>query len=234
MKARKKLILFDVDDLLIKEKGMEILLGRWDYALNRVFGVPPALYRSKTVFQGLTDGLILLDLGRVNRISRKDIVKNSSRLFRLIAEFVRLHVKESELETNPGVRALLPALKKKGYVLGLLTGNLPAVAKMKLKKVGIGKFFSVGAYGDSFKPRSTYVSRALKSTNSKFCLQLRKTDAVYFGDAPNDVIAGKGAGVRMIAVATGRFSVKTLKSYKPYKVLKDLSDKKEVLKLIAA
>ncbi|MGW6932825.1 HAD hydrolase-like protein [Lentzea sp. NPDC054927] len=57
-------------------------------------------------------------------------------------------------------------------------------------------------------------------------------DVVLIGDTPRDVAAGLTAGVRVIAVASGRSTVEDLRKAGANDVLPDLTDTAKVTQLI--
>jgi phosphoglycolate phosphatase len=54
----------------------------------------------------------------------------------------------------------------------------------------------------------------------------------HFGDTPADVIAAREAGVRCIAVCTGKFSAEELSSHHPFSVVENLVDIPKLLALL--
>ncbi len=60
-------------------------------------------------------------------------------------------------------------------------------------------------------------------------LNLKKEEAFYVGDHINDIKEGKKAGIRVVSVTTGVFSKEQLAKYKPYAIIKDLNELKDML-----
>ncbi|WP_303331585.1 HAD family hydrolase [Streptomyces sp. NA02950] len=58
--------------------------------------------------------------------------------------------------------------------------------------------------------------------------------AVLVGDTPADVRGGLAGGVRVVAVATGRSSTEDLREAGAEVVVDDLSDTRQVLKLLTS
>lgn len=55
---------------------------------------------------------------------------------------------------------------------------------------------------------------------------------VIIGDTPHDIACARATGARIVAVATGHYSVDDLRVERPDAVLEDLSDTATVLALV--
>ena len=60
-----------------------------------------------------------------------------------------------------GVYNLLTKLDQKGFLLGLVTGNLETIARAKLKKIGVNDFFKFGGFGSDHISRAGYDEQEL-------------------------------------------------------------------------
>ncbi len=181
---------------------------------------------------GKTMKRIFLELAQVGGVKSSVAQKNMKRMYALEKDYVKKHGKTYGSIILKGVVPLLKELKKKDYPIGLLTGNSEYTSFFKLKKVGLDGFFNFGGFGEVSENRDKLVDAAIKAANKKFRTRFNKKNVFYFGDAPLDIIAGKKAGVKVIAVATGWCSISELKKYKPNYLLKDLSDTNGVLKIL--
>jgi phosphoglycolate phosphatase-like HAD superfamily hydrolase len=119
-----------------------------------------------------------------------------------------------------------------GYVLGLTTGNLKPIADMKLRKLGLFKFFDVGSYGETSTQRSDLLEQAIKSASRKFKIKFTKNHVLYFGDTPRDITAARKAKVRIISLTTGRYTHSALKREKPDYILNGMSNRSRIFKII--
>jgi phosphoglycolate phosphatase-like HAD superfamily hydrolase len=125
----------------------------------------------------------------------------------------------------PGVRALLEALALRNDVfLGLLTGNFERGARIKLEYFDLWRYFRFGAFGDGAHDRNGLLQTALARAAASGCPPLSASDIVIVGDTPLDVAVALAGGARSLAVATGSFSVETLRASGAHVVLQDLSD----------
>jgi len=131
----------------------------------------------------------------------------------------------------PGVLELISKLEGRGIAAGLVTGNLEKIAHAKLKKIGIDHFFKIGGFGSDHISRTTLVKIAIKRAGRKFDLT-SPLRAFHFGDAPQDMGAGREAGVVPIGVATGVFSADQLTAAGAEIVLPDLRDTDKILNIL--
>jgi phosphoglycolate phosphatase-like HAD superfamily hydrolase len=136
---------------------------------------------------------------------------------------------ESEIASRggrvlPGAGEAIAALgEHAGVVQSVLTGNL---ARLGAAKLGAYRQFdpldlALGAFGDHHLVRAELVEVA----RAKF--RQRHADpfeTVLIGDTPLDVEAGRVSGARVVAVATGSFSVAELTECGAPVVLPDLRD----------
>jgi phosphoglycolate phosphatase-like HAD superfamily hydrolase len=114
-------------------------------------------------------------------------------------------------EVMPGVEELLERLVDDGHLLGLTTGNIEAAAHIKLARAGLNRFFSFGGYGSDSNQRAELTRRALERARFVSGNALVESACISVGDTPRDVAAGHGAGIEVVGVATGNFTVDQLR-----------------------
>jgi phosphoglycolate phosphatase-like HAD superfamily hydrolase len=115
-----------------------------------------------------------------------------------------------------------------------LTGNLENIARIKIGKFDLNKYFDLGSFGEISENRSKLLEDAIKQAESKFKINLNKEDIFVIGDTKFDVECGKEIGVKTIAIATGKYSLEDLKKYNPNYVFKDFSDIDKIIRIIDA
>lgn len=112
----------------------------------------------------------------------------------------------------PGVVDLLEALSDRDEIrLSLLTGNFEAVARLKLRRAGIGDYFEPeqGAFGSDGEDRAGLPAIARRRAGSAGAPHPREKTMVI-GDTPLDIACARADDVRCLAVATGPFGVADL------------------------
>jgi phosphoglycolate phosphatase-like HAD superfamily hydrolase len=111
----------------------------------------------------------------------------------------------------PGVEELLDRLIEDGVLLGLVTGNIEAAAHIKLARARLNRFFSFGGYGSDSADRTEVTKAALRRGDLVSGGVLQDAGCIAVGDTPRDVKAGHGAGIQVVGVATGSYTVEQLR-----------------------
>jgi phosphoglycolate phosphatase len=109
-----------------------------------------------------------------------------------------------------GIEDLLPRLVEEGVLLGVVTGNIEAAAHIKLARGDLNRFFTFGGYGSDSRDRTELTKKALERGGHMSGKPLNGELSIAVGDTPRDVTAGHGAGIKVVGVATGRYSVADL------------------------
>jgi phosphoglycolate phosphatase-like HAD superfamily hydrolase len=135
----------------------------------------------------------------------------------------------------PGVRELIEALVARAdAVVGLLTGNIEAGARIKLRSTGLWPHFRLGAYGSDDADRTRLPRVAAGRAEALVGRAFGGPDTVIIGDTPRDIGCARAFGARAIAVATGWHSVEDLATHRPDRVFADFSDREPALAAIFA
>ena len=106
-------------------------------------------------------------------------------------------------------------------MLGLATGNVEAGARIKLERGGLNGYFSFGGFGSDSEDRTEVVAAAARRA-SALGASATPDRTFVIGDTPRDVLAGKAAGFRTIAVGTGNYSTEALRVTGADLVIEDL------------
>jgi len=130
----------------------------------------------------------------------------------------------------PGVPELLEALSRIPRIgLGLATGNLEDGAYIKLRRAGLGSYFSFGGFGSDSENRTEVVLAAIRRAGEHLKEEVPLDTVYVIGDTPRDIVHAKEAGVRTVAVATGSSDAEELSRYDPDYLFKDLSQTNQVV-----
>jgi phosphoglycolate phosphatase len=200
-------ILFDIDGTLITTGGAG---GEaWKRAFVQLYGDP--LDIREVTESGMTDP----EVGRValqNILGRDPDGKELAAAMGHYLRHLGNAVEESEgYRVMPGIEEMLERLVDAGHLLGLTTGNLEAAAHIKLARGGLNRFFSFGGYGSDSNQRTELTRCALDRGTLVSGGTLDPGNAISVGDTPRDVAAGHGAGIEVVGVATGNFTVEELR-----------------------
>jgi len=225
----ERLILWDVDGTLLSTDGIAATAMR--EAMREVVG--PAAPMARTSYAGKTDWQIIRE--SLPSLPAEEV---GARLHEFAAVYLRLlSAQQAELRARsrlfPGVRAALEALTKLAYQAPL-TGNIAAVARLKLECVGLLPLLDVeaGAYGDDHHHRPELVPVAAARARARYGRTFEAAQIVVVGDTPHDIACGKASGARTVAVATGPYSLAELLSHAPDVALPDLANTDAVVAAI--
>jgi phosphoglycolate phosphatase len=199
-------VLFDIDGTLISTGGASD--RAWKRAFKELHDVDvdvPAV-----TGKGVPDP----EVGRVvfvRALGREPTNEEADAVMRR-----RLDHLPEEVETSPGfvvkdgVVELLDRLMDGGVMLGLTTGNVEEAAHIKLARADLNRYFSFGGYGSDSPDRTELTRKALERGELVSGRTLEQDRCFSCGDTPRDVEAGHGAGIRVVGVATGEYTVDEL------------------------
>jgi phosphoglycolate phosphatase len=199
------LLLFDIDGTLVTG-ATEAHRDALHSALLEVHGIDAQVTRGRVDPAGRTDGeiarLILIDAGvSARRIDERaaDVREACCRAYAQLATADLSHT------VLPGIPELLAWLSERQDVrLALLTGNYEPVARLKLRRAGIGHWFAPrqGAFGSDSEDRTSLPAIARHRAGTTGHPHPRER-TIVIGDTPRDVACALADEVRCIAVASG-------------------------------
>ncbi len=200
-------VLFDIDGTILVTGGAGGVA--WQRAFDELYGVEANV--AEHTDAGMTDPEIAAIVFR-EVIGREGSPDERAKA---IAGYLR-HLPDAVAESEgyrvmPGIEPLLDRLIDDGVLLGLVTGNVEAAAHVKLARGGLNRFFSFGGYGSDSADRTEVTEAAVRRAELVSGGSLRDGACFAVGDTPRDVKAGHGAGIKVVGVATGSYSVDELR-----------------------
>jgi len=138
---------------------------------------------------------------------------------------------ENDVDLVPGAERLLRKLHERGAKLGLVTSTLGRFIEFKLiplKKCGLRDLFQSIITLDDVKNRKPSGDPLVECAKR---LGENPEKCAYVGDATVDIVAGKAAGMKTIAVLTGVDDYDALKGEGPDMILDSVSQLTERLLL---
>lgn len=233
LKNKIKGVIFDFDDTIVnsrigKETALKFISKKISHYLkNKKINIKP-----DKIFQTIIEmEKIFVSKGICNRniwwesffkkINLKKIPKNF--LNNLTKKYWEITTIKSKLYKD--TVSILTYLKKRGYLLGLLT-DTDGVKKVKLKRIklsGIGKRFdSIVIAGEDLKKVKPDPEPFLLITKK---LKLKPKQCVYIGNHPIiDVFGAKRIGMKTILINREKHKL----TKKPDFIIKELSELKKI------
>ena len=188
-------VIFDLDETIIDS------LGTYTEAFNigtRTFGLEPVTEERIAHFldKGFRLGKILLELfpsvfeDDRNRQACEDEIRNAY-----------LELEAQKVMLKPEVKRTLQSLKDRGVKIGIVTGRMTKGERkwLELRRLSIHQFVDsmvTGAEAPA-KPAPDGLIKCIKE------LGLSVKECIFVGDSRVDVIAGRKAGVKTVAIHTG-------------------------------
>jgi phosphoglycolate phosphatase-like HAD superfamily hydrolase len=224
-----RLFLFDIDGTLVSVRGA----GRTAFAraLEETYGTAGTIDRYD--FRGRTDLRIVHDLMTEAGLDTERIRGRVDACFQAyVRELTKIIGDGSRVQVLPGVAEVVRRLgARPDAVIGLLTGNIEAGARIKLAPTGLWPLFRVAAYGgdDADRRRLPPIARERARALGH---DLTFDRITIIGDTPLDVECARGCGALAVAVATGQHPAHELATCEPDLLFDDLADVDRVVALL--
>ncbi len=215
------LVLFDIDGTLLVTGGASSRCIR--RASETVLG---ERFRWGKPTVGTLDPQIFIELAGQCGIEDAAAAEPRYRAVYLAELEAELQRCAADVRVLPGVRELIGALRKQeGVTCGLLTGNYGRAVELKLAAAGLDPtWFAVGAFAEHGSCRNDLVPAAMAQYRQRLGRAIEPRDVVVIGDTPRDIACARHSGCRVIAVATGYYSVEQLRAEGADCVVADLND----------
>ena len=202
------LLLFDIDGTLLQRASIEHARALRE-AAGSVHGVS-LLEVDAVEYAGRTDVAIARDLLAAAGVTEVDSHWDDVGAAAALA-YERLCPPDLSAKVAPGMVELLSELsgRPEEFRLSLVTGNLEPIARLKLERAGVGRFFAAGqgGFGSDHEDRGRLpaIARARASDPP-----WPRSRTVVIGDTPRDIACARADEVRVAAVATGPYAVTDL------------------------
>ncbi len=214
--------LFDLDGTLLSTHGAA--LEAYREAVHEIFGGRDDL--KDIAFAGRIDTQILADILAKYRTPAGDEIR--AKFWDAVLRHMTESLHPGRGALLPGVPALLDAVDREPtWVPTLLTGNMAAMAMMKLRHYGIERRFTMGAFGDEAMNRDELARLAVQRIGERYGVPPER--CIVLGDTVHDIACARAAGAHIAAVATGPNPREMLEALAPELLLADLTDTRELL-----
>ncbi len=222
-----RLTLFDIDGTLIRSStGHDEAFSE---GFRTVYDIDTGIKVIK--HSGMTDQQIIFEVLRYHGLSDEEIMPKIDACMEVMVDYFEKHKDSMQVEVLPGIPELLAKLERRGALIGHVTGNLEPIAMGKMEKADLRDFFRLGGYGSDDISRARLVELAVGKAEERFGFE-RHDNVFLFGDAPQDIRAGKEAGVTAVGTATGIYSEEDLREAGADVVLPGLDDTKCVMEIV--
>jgi pyrophosphatase PpaX len=192
--------LFDLDGTLID--SVHLILESYRHTLERHHRTAPP------------DEFWLKGIGKPLREQLREVTPDPDEIEAMVDTYrdYNLAHHDSLVRPFPGIHTVISGLKAAGAGLGIVTSKARKGLERGLFICGLDDLFEVRVAADDVsrhKPHPEPVQRALE------LLEVTADRAVFIGDSPHDMAAGRAAGVFTAAVLWGPFSQSDLEPHQP-------------------
>jgi Predicted phosphatases len=220
------LMLFDIDGTLVQ--GAKCHYQAYMEGVKKFYGMED--YVRDVNAAGKSDKLILREILTLGGLTTEEIQKDFQSCLDFMTDYYLKNVQYENIHVFDGIIELLDELKRKGALLGLVTGNLEPIAYAKLGRAGLNGYFSFGGFGSDNADRSLMVKKALSIAKNQ--LGFKGDNIFVVGDTPRDVEAAKAYNLKTIAVATGMYSFKELKDCGADYVVENFKNRDKIMQIL--
>ncbi len=202
------LLLFDIDGTLLLKAAAEHK-SALEEAICAVHHIDLPVGRVETA--GRTDAAIVRSVLTLAGVDAKRVDDRMDELRAASCEaYARRCPADLTATVSRGMGEILDALAGAGHVLSLVTGNFEAIARLKLRRAGLGEHFAAGqgGFGSDHEDRAALPAVARRRAGRR-CSPPEgprsRAETIVIGDTPLDVACAQADGVRCIAITTGPF-----------------------------
>jgi phosphoglycolate phosphatase len=215
-----KAVLWDIDGTLLTTGGAGAVA--WQRAFEDLYGVEANI--DEHTRAGMTDPEIT-EIIFADVVGRPGTPEEHAAVVAKYLEYMPQAVAESTgYRVMPGIEEILPRLAEAGIVQGIVSGNVEPAARIKLERADLNKYLSFGGFGSDDRDRVKVTERAIERGAEAAGAPLELAATISVGDTPRDVTAGHGAGIRVVGVATGSYTVAELKEAEADWAIADVTD----------
>jgi len=219
--------LFDVDGTLLLTEGAA--REAFACAVGDHLGVGDDL--KDINFSGRIEPLILRDILRKH--GRSFDSAEEARFWDSVFAHMRRLLGPGRGRLMPGIAQLLDRIAAEpGWVMGLLTGNMTQMARIKLGHFGLEGRFAFGGFGEMAADRDALACALVRRVEREYGVPAQR--CVVVGDTVHDIACARAAGARVIAVATGGTDLATLAAAEPDLLLDDLQEADAIIRWAGA
>lgn len=228
----KHLVLFDIDGTILNFRH-GIAKELFAVMLNELFGkdVPESAIPQ---FHGMTDLQIISTIAENIGLSYDEVSVLIPTIWKKMLTMFEQHSIPENVTVLPGVIELISQLHQNNDIrLGLITGNFFENAYLKLSIAGLDKYFPTGAFGSDAADRNHLPSIAIERMNKHYQTNnFHSGNTVIIGDTYRDIECAHKNGIRVLAVATGGFTIDELQNHNPDAIINDFSNTNNSLNII--
>ena len=186
--------LFDLDGTLID--SIELIMESFRHALRTHLGAEPSPEQDTLWRAGFGTPL------RRQLAQFAELPDDVDAMVETYRQFTYEH-HDRLIGSFAGIDAVIERLQRDGARLAVVTSKTSALARRGLERCGLNGHFDVLIGVDDVTEHKPHPAPVLAALDQ---LSADRSDAVFIGDSPHDIVAGHAAGVHTAAVLWGPFA----------------------------
>jgi len=223
--ARPLAWLFDIDGTLLLTEGAA--REAFAAAARETLDLAVEDDLKDVSFAGRIEPMILADI--LAKHGRSFSEAEEAHFWNIVFQNMRRLLHPGRGHLLPGVLPLLDALAAEPrWVIGLLTGNMTEMARIKLDRFGIWERFAFGGFGEQAVSRNELARALVAQVGREYGIP--PAACIVVGDTEHDIECARFAGARVVAVATGSYRRDQLAAGEPDLLLDDLRDARGLMR----
>lgn len=197
-------VLFDLDGTLVD--SIELILASFRHTV--------AAHRPGPGSEALGDRHWLATIGQPLRVQLRAVAESEAEAEAMLATYESFYIAHHDqyVRPFPGIPLALDRLRESGVRMGIVSGKRRRGILRSLERARLGEYFEVLVGADDLaehKPHPGPILRAMEALGAD------PARTAYVGDAPQDMMAAKRAGVRAVACLWGPFARDELALHEP-------------------
>ncbi len=221
-----KFALFDTNKTIVADK--KDISPYISESIRNIYGLITTVDITK--YEDFTAKETAIEILKENGISEQEI---NARLDRYLEDLPYSYYNvawSDKINILDGAKQLLEFLTKKGVMIGIATGEPAKIAKMRLEKVGLEKYFTFNSSAENGQTPSLILDSALKTLSLDYGFE--KTDGLFFSSSKRFIEAAHQLGLYSVGVATNTNDINALINAGSNEIISSLKEKPHFLKNI--
>lgn len=223
----EKIAIFDIDNTLVRE--WKDVSQYYIEAIRNSYGImiddiDLSQYESLTVQE------TLIEILSKNGLTKDEIYKKHE-LFLQELPYAHYNVAgHDKVVLVDGAKELLHNLHRKGYIMGVATGQLERILRNMFDRAGLkyDSYFKFGTYGDASEHISKIIETSVDIAHRDFLAD--KHHITFISNSRDHVAAAHALGLNTIGVITDQHSKKDLERVGTGRVVKNLKECEKLLR----
>ncbi len=225
---KEKLVLIEVNKVLVTDQ--RDVSEYVSEAIRSRYGMQPEVRLED--YEGMTSKEMIIDILKKVGLDDEEIAKRLDGCAEELGYSYYNVAGREAISIMDGSKQLLDEMSKRGFLIGIATGEVEELVKNRLERAGMLDYFKFGSYGNT----GTSVKEILKMAFERAVREYGISDprTVYvIASYPGILSAAKELGFNGIGVATGKYKKEELEKAGAEIVVSSLKEKGKIMKKLS-